>query len=219
MTESEWLAATDPAPMFLEIAPQTSVRKLRLFACGCCRDLWDLLSGDDRTFVEMAEGYADGAFSTDEIQAASGHQATDSPRSLLGHYGSSLAPSVVGELTSFDAWGSTRRVRALVVEIVRATGLTTRDAEWRRQSDLLRCVFGNPFDPVGADPSCLTWNDGIIPKLARSVYDDRSFHRLPLLADALEDAGCADRSVLAHCRGPGPHVRGCWVIDLLLGKM
>jgi hypothetical protein len=62
------------------------------------------------------------------------------------------------------------------------------------------------------------WNDGAVVKLAESIYTERAFDRLPILADALEDAGCTDAAVLDHCRGPGPHVRGCWVVDLVLGK-
>ncbi len=68
------------------------------------------------------------------------------------------------------------------------------------------------------DPSWLAWNDGAIRKIAQTIYDARAFDRLPLLADALEDAGCTDAAVLSHCREPGEHVRGCWVVDLLLGK-
>jgi anti-anti-sigma factor len=68
------------------------------------------------------------------------------------------------------------------------------------------------------DPSWLAWNDGAIRKMALSIYDDRTFERLPLLADALEDAGCADKDILGHCRGSGEHVRECWVVNLLLGK-
>lgn len=93
------------------------------------------------------------------------------------------------------------------------------------QSRLFRCVSGNPFRPVTIDQSWIAWNDGTIAKLAQGIYDDRelpSGHldagRLAILADALEEAGCTDQDILLHCRGPGPHVRGCWVIDLLLGK-
>jgi hypothetical protein len=87
-----------------------------------------------------------------------------------------------------------------------------------RQCDLLRDVLGNPFRLARINQACLTWNDGTIPKLAQGIYDDRAFDRLPILADALEDAGCDNADILAHCRGPGPHVRGCWVVDLILGK-
>ena len=84
--------------------------------------------------------------------------------------------------------------------------------------DLLRDIFGNPFRPVAAEPSWTTWNGGVVVKLAGSTYEGRAFERLPVLADALEEAGCTDADLLAHCRGGGEHVRGCWVVDLLLGK-
>ncbi len=64
----------------------------------------------------------------------------------------------------------------------------------------------------------LAWNDGAIPKMAQAIYDDRAFDRLPILADALEDAGCDNQEILDHCRSNGEHVRGCWVVDLILGK-
>jgi hypothetical protein len=93
-----------------------------------------------------------------------------------------------------------------------------RAMEWKAQSDLLRCIFGNPCRPTVVDPAWFTWHEATLPRLARCVYDGRAFDRLPVLADALEEAGCHDADILAHCRGPGPHVRGCWVVDLLLGK-
>jgi hypothetical protein len=76
-------------------------------------------------------------------------------------------------------------------------------------------IFGNPFRRVTLDPSWLTSD---VVALARAAYEERAFDRLPILADALEDAGCTDAAILSHCRGPGPHVRGCWVVDLILGK-
>jgi hypothetical protein len=91
--------------------------------------------------------------------------------------------------------------------------------ELKHQADLLRCIFGPlPFRPVVIDPSWLTWNGGTIPKLAEAIYDERRFGDLPILADALEEAGCTDADTLAHCRSGGEHVRGCWVVDLLLGR-
>jgi hypothetical protein len=74
------------------------------------------------------------------------------------------------------------------------------------------------FRPVPIDRSCLAWNGGAVRKMAQRIYDDRRFADLPVLADALEDADCGDAAILAHCRGPGEHVRGCWVVDLLTGR-
>jgi hypothetical protein len=91
-------------------------------------------------------------------------------------------------------------------------------AEARLQADLLRDVVGNPFQTALADPAWLTWSSGTVGRIAREIYEQRRFQDLSLLADALEDAGCADAEFLSHCRGGGPHARGCWLIDLLLGK-
>ncbi|WP_246173617.1 hypothetical protein [Limnoglobus roseus] len=87
--------------------------------------------------------------------------------------------------------------------------------EFNHQAWLLRDIFGNPFRPVACDPA---WRTSTAVGLAEVIYDDRAFDRLPILADALQDAGCEDADILAHCRGDGPHVRGCWVVDLVLGK-
>jgi hypothetical protein len=83
---------------------------------------------------------------------------------------------------------------------------------------VVREMFGNPFRPITVDPSWLASNNGTVPKLAQSIYDERVFDRLPILADALEDAGCTNQDMLMHCRAGGEHVRGCWVVDLLLAK-
>jgi hypothetical protein len=91
--------------------------------------------------------------------------------------------------------------------------------ERQAQCDLLRCLFGNPFrPPPRIDPAWRVRNDGTVKKLAEAIYQGRSFDRLPILADALEDAGCDDAALLGHLRAPGPHVKGCWALDLILGK-
>jgi hypothetical protein len=90
-----------------------------------------------------------------------------------------------------------------------------RAAMLRRLTHILRDIFGNPFRPVSLDPS---WISSTVTSLAQAIYDDHAFDRMPILADALEDAGCTNQDILAHCRGGGEHVRGCWVVDLLLGK-
>jgi hypothetical protein len=87
-----------------------------------------------------------------------------------------------------------------------------------RQANALRDIFGNPFCAVTMEPSWLAASSGTIVNLAKAIYDERAFDRMPILADALEDAGCTDQDVLLHCRSGGDHVRGCWVVDLLTGK-
>jgi hypothetical protein len=97
--------------------------------------------------------------------------------------------------------------------------LAGKGEEERALCGLIRHVIGNPFRPSRPlPPAIFAWNDGAVRKLAQTIYDDRAFERLPLLADALEEAGCKDADTLGHCRAAGEHFRGCWAVDLLLGK-
>jgi hypothetical protein len=91
----------------------------------------------------------------------------------------------------------------------------TERRERRAQADLLRDIFGNPFRPVTFNPA---WRSVAAVKLAQAIYQERAFDRLPILADALEEAGCTDAEILTHCRGGGEHVRGCWLVDLVLAE-
>src|SRR5262245_19704469 len=91
-------------------------------------------------------------------------------------------------------------------------------AECREQPPLLRDIAGNPFRPIALEPNWLRQDDNTVLKMASILYQERRCADLPILADALEDAGCDNADILSHLRGPGPHVRGCWVVDLLLGK-
>jgi hypothetical protein len=121
------------------------------------------------------------------------------------------------------AWEPTKEVASHTAEAVRRASFPNEGAPGETQSGRLLGAWRHDlFDgygrPVTISPAWLSWNDGTVVKLARTIYDDRGFEDLPVLADALEDAGCTDEAILGHCRGPGPHVRGCWVVDLLLGK-
>ncbi|HJZ60331.1 MAG TPA: hypothetical protein VKE74_35635 [Gemmataceae bacterium] len=99
---------------------------------------------------------------------------------------------------------------------MKAVYRTTEAAEQAVQVALLRDIFGNPFRPVAVDPRWLTSD---VVALARGIYEGRAFDRLPILADALQDAGCENADILGHCRDPQlAHIRGCWVVDLVLGK-
>lgn len=94
-------------------------------------------------------------------------------------------------------------------------------ATWNRSASKLCCylirdIFGNPFRPPHFDPAWLMWNNGTVVELVRGIYDDRRFTDMPILGDALEEAGCTDPIVLTHCRKPAEHVRGCWLLDRLL---
>ena len=93
-----------------------------------------------------------------------------------------------------------------------------RPALEQAQCLLLRDIVGNPFRPVAVEPGWLAWEGGTVVRLARTIYEAKAFERLPYLGDALEEAGCAREEILEHCRSAGPHVRGCWVVDQVLGR-
>jgi hypothetical protein len=174
-----------------------STRKKRLFAVACCRIIWQRLSdGRSRQAVDVAERYADGKASAYELQAA--REAADS------------ADKSVADRTA--AWVAFSATDPSAFDAARYVANVSPSPD---SGNLIRDLIGNPFLPATVDPSWLT---STVVALAQSVYDERAFDRLPILADALEDAGCSDAAILNHCREPGEHVRGCWVVDLLLGK-
>jgi hypothetical protein len=209
MTEAEWLTATDPDPMLEFQRGNASDRKLRLFAVACCYRVWDILPNKCRKALSVAEQYADGAVTSDKLSLA-GFRANVAAR--VEHR---REPSATG----WAMWAVAEVCEANIARLNIGTLRTGTESEllhteWR-SANILRDIIGNPFRPITLDPA---WRTEAVVGLAAGVYADRAFDRLPVLADALEDAGCADADVLTHCRGPGPHVRGCWVVDLLLGK-
>jgi hypothetical protein len=167
--------------------------------------------------VETAERFADDT--ADELELAAVYEAAFD-------VGAVLARRAKREEDAFRcaAWAASSAAHpdelaedvALMVDL--AAVAADMKHEGKAQADLTRCLFGNPFRRNGVNPAWLAWNDGTLRKIAQSIYDERAFDRLPILADALEDAGCDNADILAHCRSEGPHVRGCWVVDLLLGK-
>jgi len=118
----------------------------------------------------------------------------------------SLHEAVAWAVTGRDPYSST-------LDIV-ANALVRLKTEWE-SCHQIRDIFGNPFRPVAFDPA---WQSETVVALATGIYAERAFERMPILADALEEAGCDNTDILNHCRGDGPHVRGCWVVDLVLGK-
>jgi hypothetical protein len=212
VAEGEWAGCADPTPMLTLLQRISSNRKARLFACGLGRALWRyLVDGRSRRVVEVAERYADELATEGELLAA--EVAANS--------------AARGAASRAILWSASRHAwlaAGMTVVCIRqaATDYISRDWSERvmgQSTDLLRDVFGNPFRPVAVEPAWLTWNGGTVRQVAQAIYDDHAYDHLPVLADALEDAGCADQSILSHCRGEGPHVRGCWVVDLILGKM
>jgi hypothetical protein len=221
VTEGEWLACTDPTPMLEFLRGKVSDRKLRLFACACCRRVRHLLNMESgQTLAEISERYADRLATEGELEAALAKADDDfetvDHRTQSGEDAASatLLAAVRGVTYASDAaWYSTKAVGYTASS--HGGKCIAEAAERHGQADLLRGIFGNPFRLVSLDPA---WQTPTVLALAQSIYDQRAFERLPELADALEKAGCTNAYLLAHCRQPGPHVRGCWVVDLILGK-
>jgi hypothetical protein len=224
MTEGEWLAANDPEPMLDFLRGKASERKLRLFAVACCRVIWGLF--DDRRSqeaVEQAERYADGKISLAALQAAErlAEAAAGGPRAnpnMRNDYPSGAARIVSSTLIDVEAcvW-ATREACIFAREVGGKRERYPRIAVSAIQSGFLRCIFGNPFRPVSV---CPEWLTSTVLALAEGIYQDRAFDRMPILADALQDAGCDNTGILDYCRNTSlTHVRGCWVIDLLTGRV
>jgi hypothetical protein len=114
-----------------------------------------------------------------------------------------------------QAEGQIRQIRAEQHDLRQRIDAAERDVEHAAQANLLRCVAGNPFRTVAFDPN---WRTETVTNLACGIVADRAFDRLPILADALEEAGCDDIDVLSHCRTPGPHTAACWVLGGLVAS-
>jgi len=249
MDEAEWLACTDPTPMLEFLHGKASDRKLRLFACACCRRLWSHLTDErSRNAIQVAERVADGlATEEDRKQASRDAQAAwdaslkaasppvDSPETqaavraaiMTGRiwvWDLEVAAGAICDVLHESAYVASVDVAEACASFISQTaGRQVASVECNVQASLLRCVLHNPFHTMSLDAAWLT---PTAISLAQAVYAERNLPegtldpaRLAILSDALQEAGCASAEILGHCRGPGPHVRGCWVVDLLLGKV
>jgi hypothetical protein len=198
--------------------------------------------------AEVYEWHADHAQGPEEIRSAlwavrsklqnSADQISETARSLVMSNWTPHDANGTGSFVSDLAWGVASKIAAVSLAETRAHADEEEqwlwgfcggppDAEWQgtrrqesnEQASLLREVVNNPFRPsLGPTSSVKTWNDGTIPKIAQGIYSDRAFARMPILHDALLDAGCNDEALLSHCRNPEGHVRGCWALDQILAR-
>jgi hypothetical protein len=216
MTEAEWNACADPGLMLEFLRGKGSGRKLRLFAVACCRCVWPLLDSYSRKAVRRIERYADNRTYFWE---------------MWGVWG------VAREATKYAYWktGNQTDWHVLMYQAIETlTTAKTNDAMIAsgsilanisgqrsnrgisRHAGVLRCVFGSlHFRAVAVSIVCLT---PAVTRLAEAIYEERAFERMPVLGDALEEAGCDNASILEHCRSGQEHAGGCWVVDLLLAK-
>jgi hypothetical protein len=216
MNEEQWLACEDPRQMLLFLASVASDRKARLCAVAFCRhDHIYRSDGNMRRVVMMAEAFADGLVDEAALASVTGYESDEDPALEAASEPSPGFPFVNHAARTADlvCWwradpaGRQRGTPAFFKRVA---------AEKAELSRLVRDIFANPFRPVPLSPQ---WRTDTALALARQMYEGRDFSAMPILADALQDAGCEDADILDHCRGAGPHVRGCWVVDLVLGKL
>lgn len=237
MTEEEWRTSADPARMlaWLEAQLLARQRKLRLFVCACCRLAGTQVRPAVRNMIEAAEDAAE----QDPLWIRTGGPVcsrfydamVELSRGRLSELEEEMRALALRVLQGADrARECASRVRALCPP-----------GTLQEQADLVRELFGNPFRRVRVIGTHLRgriagwpdekkpeeilfvrewlhWHEGLIVQLADAIHEERAFERLPILADALEDAGCEVSEILAHLREPGCHQRGCWVLDLIRGR-
>jgi len=217
MNEIEWLKSSDPLELIRYLDSKSRVRKHLLYGCAECRRKWDHFSGDAVSIqnLELAERYADGEVEASELRNAKdamyyGYVKGGSSITMFLLEIDSISPveavvsSILEELTN---WALDNVGEDKTPEVIKEEELL--------QVQLVHDVFGNPFRKVKLNRKTLS-SQAI--SIATAIYDDRAFNRLPILADALQESGVDNEDILNHLRSHGPHVRGCWALDLVLGK-
>jgi hypothetical protein len=213
MTQSEWLTSQDVRSLLMHLGAGASPRKLRLFACACAvAPGRGLVAAECRAAIGIAREYADGEADLDDLGAAA-----DRTSRVLREPDT---PQRTDTMQWRVPWPGPRDRAADLIRLSVRPVLTTDDLirhwDWDASDAMrLRDVFGNPFVPPPFDPR---WRTADVVAVARGIYTEQAYDRLPILIDALMDAGCDDPDVFAHFRRVPPHVKGCYMLDMLLGK-
>jgi hypothetical protein len=197
---------------------KASDRKFRLFAAACC---WNLpLWNSVCWYVQAGEHYADGLISASDLKEAASSLAAERVYDSACH--DALRAVLATDSYNAAQGAASHAACCLCEEEEWQSGFGTeaevRHEAQRAQVAILKDIFGDPFRAPVIDAAWLTWNGETVPNLAESIYQERAFDRLLIMADALQDAGCQDAMILDHLRRPGPHFRGCWAVDLLMGR-
>jgi hypothetical protein len=198
VTEQDWLASENPLQLLDYVGASLESRKAFLVTAACFHRHWERLPTVAQEWARLAALAAEGKATRQDL---------DDAFEALEEFG---PPGEFVALLDM-AYGMWKSEWPYLEA-------GTQDPAWlaerKAQAGLVRDVFPNPFCPVVRK---LAWGTDTVLGLARAAYTG-AFDTLPVLADALEEAGCDCVDILAHCRGPGPHVRGCWVVDLVLSK-
>ena len=236
MRAEEIRAATDPRALLDGLTGRPAGdRKWRLFAAACARQVWPMLTPEARRVLELVEAAADGrggpgqlfqaAFKVTCKRVPGGLSEPAAKAHLQASSAVRVATATEAHFAGLEAWKAAAKALAWQAvtrvppwEFARPTWDAAEQAAHAAQCDLLRDLFFPLLHAVRFRPAWRQWHGGAAGKIAQEIYDRHHFEELPVLADALEEAGCDERALLDHCRGPGPHVRGCWALDLILGR-
>ncbi|QEL13160.1 hypothetical protein [Limnoglobus roseus] len=223
MTEEEWLRGQSPEPLIEKIEQLHLSRKISLLGLAFCARLASLVTDSRHRNVFLgAEDYFEGIITTEQFDrllkpviamwAQEGFRTADSIENCLTAAARhALQDGNAIYLARFVAMA--KGLEAGPEDSVECQrGISTEETAL---CELIRDIFGNPFRPVAIDSAWLTPTTVAI---AEGIYAEKAFDRLPILADALQDAGCENADILTHLRSDGPHVKGCWALDLVLGK-
>ncbi len=225
LTEAEWLSSDNPHELATSMPQLLTERRARLFACACCRRFLMPMLKDPRILqaLGIAEEYADGKISQVELELASKNarkaQNAQRRKSLLWAY-SAVAHVSDRWLGGNDLLLSADNIGEAIVadrepRIDPSKHKAAVAAERAPIAAVFREIMGNPFRTVKFEDK---WKDGEVVKLAEFIYEAQRFDQIPQMEILLQHAGCTDSAILDHCRQPGPHVRGCWLIDGILDR-
>jgi hypothetical protein len=234
MSQKRWLDSLEPGPMLDFLGGTMTARKLRLLACAACRYVWDQLIDDrSREAVIVAELFADDHASNEKLEqafkeacrACGDHSAKggniSSAAAAVHHacwYGNDFLVAAKRSLACaahVAVYQAARDVDSGRMTIASNWETLVQKRENGKMARLVREVFGNPFKSVAMEATFLT---PAVADVARTIYEQRAFQRLPEISVLLEASGYKNKLVLEHCRDPRPHYRGCWAVDLVLGK-
>jgi len=236
MTEADWLSSPDTSKLKRHLGHPLSRRKCLLAVCAYGLRVAQHVSIPGlvdhlREWEAKADIVPLSPFTMDEVERQSNAMAPRGPMNFLTRGICRALNYLIFFATDAGSTGSNTPV-GLRREVVRVKCPAVRNiierpeefdpearsiytSETAAFNNILWDIFGNPFRPVTLSPE---WRTDTVLSMVKEMYQSRDFFAMPVLADALQEAGCEDERVLEHCRGPGPHVRGCWVVDLLLGK-
>jgi hypothetical protein len=221
VTEAEWLACRDPRPLLESLRGKVSDRKLTLFSAACFRRIWRLADGPCRKVVEAVERFADDAVGEEELANAYAAWVSEVDK-LRGQINDGAGGNTYSAIPNLVSCGVSF-AQALSDAVMSAAAFVPPDTldpaaiddELNEHAALVREIFGNPFRAATFDAA---WAAPEILDLCQAMIREQRFDRMPRVGEALYAVGCRDEAILAHCRETSGHVRGCWVLDLLMQK-